>query len=277
MQLWYADQLISALPPAPGAPPRYEDRTLQSVFTHDHFGPSTHQQVGLYAALVIEPKSSSWFDSQTGAPPLGGRDDGGPTSWQAMIVPEVQRTIEPEFREFVLEFQDFQLAYDSASNPFKPYQKYPYTFGTGPLPVPPWGFIDAATPAAAPLRSRLPQAARASSAAPEPGTRVVNYRSEPIPFRVGVAAGTGSDPNTHTPAHDLAHAYRSIKRDDPSLNVQPGPAQHVKTGIPIPSHSRERKTSIHTRRCSAPTSTTGSTSARWSAHTTKGTYSTSRG
>ena len=51
VQLWYADQLISAVPTAPGAPPRYEDRTLQSVFTHDHFGPSTHQQVGLYAAL----------------------------------------------------------------------------------------------------------------------------------------------------------------------------------------------------------------------------------
>ena len=32
------------------------DRTLRTVFTHDHFGPSTHQQAGLYAGLVVEPQ-----------------------------------------------------------------------------------------------------------------------------------------------------------------------------------------------------------------------------
>jgi hypothetical protein len=236
VQLWYADQLISTVTPAPGAPPHYEDRTLQSVFTHDHFGPSTHQQAGLYAALIIEPKWSSWYDSQTGVP-LGGRDDGGPTSWQAMIVPRVPRSKEPEFREFVLEFQDFQLAYDSASNPFKPYQAYPYTYGSGPLPVPPWGFIDAATPGGGKHAIAPPGGGGQPSlisGAPEPGARVVNYRSEPIPFRVGVAPGSGSNPGTHDPAHDLAHAYRSIRRDDPDLNVQPGPSKHVNTGAPYP-------------------------------------------
>jgi hypothetical protein len=240
VQLWYADQLISTVSPAPGAPPRYEDRTLQSVFTHDHFGPSTHQQVGLYAALIIEPKSSSWNDSQTGIP-LGGRDDGGPTSWQAMIVPKVTRTKEPEFREFVLEFQDFQLAYDATSNNFKPYRPYSYTPGSAPLPSGTglWGFIDAATPGglkhaiAPPTNGGNPQPSIISGV-PEPGARVVNYRSEPIPFRVGVAAGSGANPATHDQAHDLAHAYRSIKRDDPDLNIQPGPAQKVSTGAPYP-------------------------------------------
>ena len=53
-------------------PPEPRDRTLQSVFTHDHFGPSTHQQIGLYAALIIEPKDTRWSDSETGAP-LGNR------------------------------------------------------------------------------------------------------------------------------------------------------------------------------------------------------------
>ena len=43
------------------------DRTLRTVFTHDHFGPSTHQQAGLYAGLVIEPAGSTWFHNETGA------------------------------------------------------------------------------------------------------------------------------------------------------------------------------------------------------------------
>jgi manganese oxidase len=65
-----------------------EDRTLRTVFTHDHFGPSTHQQVGLYGGLLVEPQGSKWYD-----PVSGGllydtkiRQDGGPTGWQANIV-----------------------------------------------------------------------------------------------------------------------------------------------------------------------------------------------
>ncbi len=37
------------------------DRTLRTVFTHDHFGPSTHQQVGLYAGVLVEPQGSQWY------------------------------------------------------------------------------------------------------------------------------------------------------------------------------------------------------------------------
>ena len=91
-----------------------EDRTLRTVFTHDHFGPSTHQQVGLYGGLLVEPEGSKWYD-----PIAGGllydtakRSDGGPTSWQANIV-----TANPldSYREFALEFADFQLAYTAGS------------------------------------------------------------------------------------------------------------------------------------------------------------------
>ncbi len=91
-----------------------EDRTLRTVFTHDHFGPSTHQQVGLYGGLLVEPEGSKWYD-----PIAGGllydtskRSDGGPTSWQANIV-----TADPadSYREFALEFADFQLAYTAGS------------------------------------------------------------------------------------------------------------------------------------------------------------------
>ena len=90
-----------------------EDRTLRTVFTHDHFGPSTHQQVGLYAGLLIEPEGSRWLDPITGEPyyDVSKRSDGGPTSWQANII-----TPDPadSFREFALEFQDLQLAYLAA-------------------------------------------------------------------------------------------------------------------------------------------------------------------
>lgn len=96
------------------------DRTLRTVFTHDHFGPSTHQQAGLYAGLVVEPEGSVWrnnedgkifggFDAANGKIIVNpGRTDGGPTSWQAII-----ETREPDksYREFLLELQDSTLTY----------------------------------------------------------------------------------------------------------------------------------------------------------------------
>ncbi|MEM7353209.1 MAG: hypothetical protein AAF657_20610, partial [Acidobacteriota bacterium] len=102
----------------------FNDRTIRTVFTHDHFGPSTHQQAGLYAGVLAEPKGSQWLFNQNmtdaeceqvgGTPmphgsgncafggvfpgtinPIPGRviagaggykvRDSGPTSWQAMI------------------------------------------------------------------------------------------------------------------------------------------------------------------------------------------------
>ncbi len=132
IQRWYADPLFDGPrhdPPAPGA----RDRTLRTVFTHDHFGPSTHQQAGLYAGLVIEPAGSNWYSNEigTGVPDqIGGVDkdgnplilrtvkgydgqavpDGGPTSWQAVI-----NTVhlEDSFREFLIEMQDSTLGYNA--------------------------------------------------------------------------------------------------------------------------------------------------------------------
>jgi manganese oxidase len=100
------------------------DRTMRTVFTHDHFGPSTHQNVGLYAGLVIEPDNSTWQDPETGefmycqpgtgtTPPCT-RTDGGPTSWQAII--HAGNPAE-SYREFMLEYQDSQLAYLPTSIP----------------------------------------------------------------------------------------------------------------------------------------------------------------
>jgi hypothetical protein len=86
------------------------DRTVRTVFTHDHFGPSTHQQAGLYAGFLVEPEKSVWRDPVTGGllyDPVT-RTDGGPTGWEAIIEP--QDTAE-SYREFAVEFQDLQLAY----------------------------------------------------------------------------------------------------------------------------------------------------------------------
>ncbi len=121
-----------------------EDRTLRTVFTHDHFGPSTHQQVGLYGGLLVEPQGSKWFDSVSGGLlyDTKSRSDGGPTTWQANIV-----TAHPadSYREFALEFADFQLAYSPGSPSTKGTPTAPLYTGvfTGGLQV---GLLPATSP-----------------------------------------------------------------------------------------------------------------------------------
>jgi plastocyanin len=98
------------------------DRTLRTVFTHDHFSPSTHQQVGLYAGLLVEPSDSKWF--LPNGREMNVRSDGGPTSWEGYIVAGNQNDFAKDsFREFAFEFQDSQLAY--ARDPKTPLQKLP--------------------------------------------------------------------------------------------------------------------------------------------------------
>jgi hypothetical protein len=244
IQRWYADDVTGCVDGRQVRCNESADRTLRTVFTHDHFGPSTHQQVGLYAGLLIEPTNSTWTDAITGVQ-LGsntGRPDadGGPTSWQAIISQTAQN---PGYREFALEFQDLTHAYlsgsVSAAVGYSPYANGP--IGTPGSPTtctlsttcpPAWGWVDCANvingPNGGPAGS--PCAATLSSVTPVGidskqilGTMSVNYRSEPLPLRV--------QPNS-TPAScngsvagsiaiDLAHAYSSICRQQGYLNVQP--------------------------------------------------------
>jgi len=107
------------------------DRGLGIIFTHDHYGPSTHQQVGLYATVLVQPANSTWAHNETGeqlgcrypgedADVAGNcRADGGPTSWQAAITPDLAGSplnpagqLEP-YREFYFEYSDFQHAYEA--------------------------------------------------------------------------------------------------------------------------------------------------------------------
>jgi len=106
IQRWFADPVVNVAG---------EDRGLGIIFTHDHYGPSTHQQVGLYATVLTEPAGSTWVHNETGVP-MYTRDDGGPTSWQAVIKDFDagglgQPASDEPFREFYLEFSDFQHAY----------------------------------------------------------------------------------------------------------------------------------------------------------------------
>jgi hypothetical protein len=64
IQRWWADPILVRQPAGEGI---YRDNTLRTVFTHDHMGPSSHQQHGLYAGLVIEPPNAVW--TRPGTPP----------------------------------------------------------------------------------------------------------------------------------------------------------------------------------------------------------------
>lgn len=195
IQRWYIDPLVDDT---------NVDRTMRTVFTHDHFGPSTHQQVGLYAGLLIEPKDSTWT-SNDGAmqfPDPATRSDGGPTSWQARIV-----TSDPtlSYREFALEFQDLALAYSwatiSSTNPPK----------TQPSDNPKVGWISPAYAINAPSGNQTqakPNLVSTGTAGTPPGTQTVNYRNEPIAWRVGSA-------------NDMSYAYDSSLKQASSPNATP--------------------------------------------------------
>ncbi|MCC7090761.1 MAG: hypothetical protein IT524_02195 [Nitrosomonas sp.] len=116
LQRWFSDPIVN----------RYGiHRGLGTTFTHDHLGPSTHQQLGLYATMLTEPPGSEWWsnelDSKSAKIKLydtSQRDDGGPTSWQAVITGKDGHKIDvnqdrddDSHREFFLQFGDFQHAY----------------------------------------------------------------------------------------------------------------------------------------------------------------------
>ncbi|MDI1294080.1 MAG: hypothetical protein PSV18_15250 [Methylobacter sp.] len=192
IQRWYADDVVNNVG---------EDRTLRTVFTHDHFGPSTHQHPGLYAGLVIEPVGSIWKHNETGAV-LGGRGDGGPTSWQAIIEPG---NGEKPYREFMLEMGDFSLAYRPDGTPVNPPGKREDGLHNllAVAPICPGG---------------APRPCPEAISAEDPGTMTVNYRNEPIAQRIhnGVNGQASGKPG------DLSFAFESrTDRAITALNSQP--------------------------------------------------------
>jgi VCBS repeat-containing protein len=215
------------------------------VFTHDHYGPSTHQQVGLYSTLLVEPEGSVWRHNETGDQ-LGTRHDGGPSGWQAIIEPGPDGVDFDPHREFYFEFADFQHAYEEGGGALGslPNEQIPALAGAWPEEeIPSYAdFDDAinpsfrqrppnaddiylhpnACPGPDPGQANLPRPCPEAISADDPGTYALNFRNEPIGLRVfngELGAGAGQTPGD---AGDLAFAYQSrTDRAIPELNTQP--------------------------------------------------------
>jgi Tol biopolymer transport system component len=182
VQRWWADPLLNNAG---------DDRTIRTVFTHDHFGPSSHQHHGLYGALVVEPQGSKW-ETLAGTA-MATRLDGGPTSYAANIVPG---DATKSYREFNLAIADFALVYRQDLTPVNPP-------GRNEIGLP---FI-----LEAPVVPR-PEAISAD----DPGTGLINYRNEPIPLRIanGAVLKTG-------PLGDLSNVFRSKDNQGVALHGDP--------------------------------------------------------
>ncbi len=207
-------------------------RTLRTIFTHDHFGPSTHQQTGLYAGLVVEPAGTNWFQNETGVqlgtnngPNLG--NDGGPTSWQAVVQGTAAKD---NYREFMIEFADFQPAY-TPGGPVCPSRDPSVGWIDTRRAVNPAGREEIGLPDlyAKPTQCPGPDGGVSTVALPPPcpeavsaddvGMMAVNYRNEPVGLRVRNPATNGQAAGL---PGDLSFAYQSrTDRADTAFNVQP--------------------------------------------------------
>ncbi|MDT5293911.1 MAG: manganese oxidase, partial [Acidobacteriota bacterium] len=212
VQRWYADDTLNN---------NGKDRTLRTVFTHDHFGPSTHQQTGLYGGLVVEPKGSQWRDQDTGTI-FGGagvtpRADGGPTTWRADILTGASGA--DSYREYLLEFADYQLAYEAGGGVDAAGKVVPDPARAISPPVKDEVGLPFIVQKAQVCPGGVPLPCPEAVSSADPGTMSVNYRNEPAALRV-------RDPNTNTQAAgdagDLSNVYRSdVMRADTRLNSQP--------------------------------------------------------
>ena len=264
MGRWFADPVVNT---------EGTDRGLGVIFTHDHFGPSTHQQIGLYGTVLTEPAGSKWVQNETGAQlgydPVTGApartitmadgtvaSDGGPTSWQAAIIPPASApggsTVKSEtidaHREFYLEFSDFQHAYEKGvyvgAGPdgrvlpgSSPLQRFSGVTNIAD------SFRYAINP---PMRQQMPdpiflpdivleakgglvvdcpsRPCPGAISVQDPGMLVVNYRNEPLGLRVFDPNKLGPDgmPGAQADgiAGDLAYALSTQITDD-KKNITP--------------------------------------------------------
>ena len=239
LQRWFADPVVNT---------EGVDRGLGIIFTHDHYGPSTHQQIGLYATVLTEPAGSKWVHNESGET-LYTRDDGGPTSWQVAILPgelggytqNVGANDLDAFREFYFEYSDFQHAYQKgvyvgAGPDGRPHTTagadgvgHPVRDAAGintAFPVTANTFRDSINPSfrqEEPLPDIVGHPAFCPGGVPRPcpeaitaddsGMLVVNYRNEPVGLRVYDPDQEGPDGKKGSQAEgrrgDLAFALQS--------------------------------------------------------------------
>lgn len=114
VQRWYADPLLSRKDGT--------DRTIRTVFTHDHFAPSSIQHHGFYSTLLVEPEGSNWHNA-AGEPMcpeeilLDQTDkrcvsDVVAVGAKAIISDADEPDTLPDYREFAMAIADFALLYE---------------------------------------------------------------------------------------------------------------------------------------------------------------------
>ena len=248
-QRWWVDPLMDS---------HKTDRTYMTVFTHDHFGPSTHQMAGLYGGLLVEPPGTTWtsLDGKTLFRDWTKRNDGGPTSYAANILYSDKALANQSYREFGLAWGDLQLVYNNNSRPQADCYSYVYNgktisqdskaFNCAPVasgvPYQGWSQINLptsssiincaqCTPASYPPQPVQP-AAQPTSPAPfliadfGGGMVSMNYRGEPLPLRINKPS-SNVNPNASPNAGDLAFSFASIQRFDPVFSAQPAGGTNI--------------------------------------------------
>ncbi len=237
VQRWWADPLLNKPPGEVGG----WDRTMRTVFTHDHFGPSSHQHHGLYAGLVIEPTNSKW--EFPNGDPMGGdganhepkkveyhgkvRGDGGPTHYAANIITrnvgsaclenESEKKKKEEDKKKGETAKDSNLCPDE-DNPVNvdedltkrefnlAFADFAIVYDRHNQPVNPPNRTEAT------LFDPFVHHAKPfpeSISASDPGTQLLNYRNEPIPLRVGELNAHGFLQQKPGAAGNLANVFSS--------------------------------------------------------------------
>jgi manganese oxidase len=214
VQRWWADPTLNTA--------TKKDHTLRTVFTHDHFGPSSHQQHGLYAALVVEPSNSQWLKldadpnnpergkllggaelagivpkqkSETLQPkhlgkPLALREDGGPTATRAHIVAPkcIGRThtspLNPAWDD---KRDDCPKEEDQAAQTTREMAlaiaDFAIVYNMALEPINP-EFRDLSALRHGSRQVAINRPRPLGISAEDPGTQLMNYRHEPIPLRI---------------------------------------------------------------------------------------------
>lgn len=175
MQRWWADPLLDG---------ESKDRTIATVFTHDHFGPSSIQQHGFYSALLIEPAGTKADGTEwvsTWKKPDGTLLTSGVGTQAIIEVPadagDVTANLKGSRREFAMAVADFALLYDRNDKPI----------------APPHG--DPTRPEAISVDHHDPY--------------LFNYKNEPVPLRVGRASdSSGWSQRAGTPGN-MANLFDS--------------------------------------------------------------------